>query len=101
MSLVTELAGSAGAQLMVDVSLKAAVILAAAWGICLILSWRRSSAAARHMVWTLAMASVLALPLLAAALPSWTVEVSWRPDAPLPLIVEPDLSADPLTAMHV
>jgi beta-lactamase regulating signal transducer with metallopeptidase domain len=37
------------------------------------LGWRRSSAAARHLVWLVAIAAMLALPLLSASLPVWRV----------------------------
>jgi beta-lactamase regulating signal transducer with metallopeptidase domain len=39
------------------------------------LGWRRSSAAARHLMWLVAIASMLALPLLSAWLPAWRVTV--------------------------
>jgi len=39
------------------------------------LGWRRSSASARHLVWLLAIASMLAMPLLSASLPAWRVTV--------------------------
>ena len=47
------------------------VLLAAAAAI----GWRRSSAAARHLMWLVAIASMLALPLLSASLPAWRVAV--------------------------
>lgn len=54
--------------LFVNVALKSTAILAAAWlgTLCL----RRRSAAARHLVWTGAAAAIVALPLLAVALPA-------------------------------
>jgi beta-lactamase regulating signal transducer with metallopeptidase domain len=48
---------------------------------------RRASAASRHLVWTLALASLLAMPLLSFGLPSWQVPLlpgslaKARPDA--------------------
>ena len=56
---------------VVDATVKAtALLLAAALATLLV---RRASAAARHFVWSLAAAGTLALPILAALLPSWRV----------------------------
>ncbi len=59
------------AELFVDVALRATVILAAA--LIATIALRRAPAATRHLVWTLALAGVLALPAMRAALPRWEV----------------------------
>src|SRR5260370_9415164 len=48
-------------ELLILCSLKATVILIAACGLCVVL--RRASAATRHLVWTLAFAALLLLPI--------------------------------------
>jgi beta-lactamase regulating signal transducer with metallopeptidase domain/N-acetylglutamate synthase-like GNAT family acetyltransferase len=58
-------------QLMLDTLIKSAVILAVAG--LLAASLRRASAASRHLVWSVAIASLLALPALSVALPSWRI----------------------------
>jgi len=58
-------------QLLLDTFIKSAVILSAAG--LLTASLRRASAASRHLVWSVAMASLLALPILSVALPSWQI----------------------------
>jgi beta-lactamase regulating signal transducer with metallopeptidase domain len=52
-----------------DALLKSFVVLALAGGICALA--RRTSAATRHLIWFLAVASLPCLPLLTAMLPSW------------------------------
>lgn len=54
-----------------QVALKATLLLAGAAAASLAL--RRASASARHLVWTLSIGALLALPLLALALPAWRV----------------------------
>src|SRR5262245_41488204 len=58
-------------QLLLDALIKSAVILSVAG--LLTATLRRASAASRHLVWSLAMASLLALPAMSVALPSWRI----------------------------
>ncbi len=55
--------------LLIDTSLKGAIILAAA--AALTAGWRRGAAASRHLLWLLALSSVLALPALRIVVPAW------------------------------
>src|SRR5215468_4166487 len=59
-------------QLLLDAFIKSAIILSVA-GLGAH-SLRKASAASRHLVWSLAMASLLALPVLSIALPSWRID---------------------------
>lgn len=65
-----------------EIALKSVVVLAVAW----IAAWilRRNSAAVRHVVWTVAAGSLLALPLLVAMLPALRVPVN-------PVLADPGL----------
>ena len=75
-------------------ALRATVILAGAWAATVLL--RRASAATRHMIWTSAIAGVLALPLLSVALPAWNVpliSIAARVDVPDTAPVAPAQSA--------
>ncbi len=56
---------------LLDIFAKAAVILLAAFAGAYVL--RRAAAATRYQLWTAALISVLALPLLSAFLPAWQV----------------------------
>lgn len=59
------------ASLLLDAAWKSLLLLAASSGITL--SLRRASAATRHLVWFLSLASLILVPLLAIALPAWRV----------------------------
>jgi len=54
---------------LLDAALKATVVLLGALAATRLM--RRRTAAARHLVWVVALAAVLALPVLAAVLPAW------------------------------
>lgn len=58
---------------LMDVFAKSVVLLLGAWGLNLMM--RRTSAAARHLVWVVAFAGVVCLPVLALVLPEWRVPV--------------------------
>ena len=62
-----------GSALFYDVIVKGTVFLVLACALALVL--RRASAASRHLVWTLALGGILALPALALTLPSWKVAI--------------------------
>jgi carboxyl-terminal processing protease len=76
-----------------DVTIKATVVLTLA--AVVIWSWRRSSAASRHAVWSMALCSLALLPFLNLALPAWSFAIpvtglvspaapSAQPATPLP-----------------
>lgn len=67
---------------LLDMSLKTGAILLLALATTTAL--RSASASLRHHVWTLAFASVLALPFLAASLPAWQVSLpGWSASTPV------------------
>ncbi|MGD8817446.1 MAG: M56 family metallopeptidase [Acidobacteriota bacterium] len=62
----------------IDVALKGAVVLGAAAATARML--RSGAAATRYLVWSTALAALLALPLLSALVPAWTAP--WLPEVP-------------------
>ena len=86
-------------RLLAASALKGSVVLAAAFLVSRAL--RRASAAARHLVWAAALASLLAITALSLLLPSWQPEVAaaraWSPVA----AAGPETSAAHLPAMTV
>src|SRR5688572_3611199 len=57
------------AALLIQITLKATIVLIAAWLVTRMMA--RGSAAGRHLVWTLAIVAVLALPIVQFAAPRW------------------------------
>ena len=69
--------------LLLDAGVKGFVILGVA-GI-VTFGMRRTSAAARHLAWSLGVVGVLALPVLSVALPGWQVMPPWMDLRPQPV----------------
>jgi beta-lactamase regulating signal transducer with metallopeptidase domain len=67
---------------LLDTAIKGAVVLGVAS--VLTLTLRRRSAAERHLLWLLALGSVLALPLFSALLPGWRILPRWRTSVETP-----------------
>jgi beta-lactamase regulating signal transducer with metallopeptidase domain/biopolymer transport protein ExbD len=59
--------------ILLDASVKGVIVLALAGALSVAL--RRASAASRHLVWSLALVSLIGLPVLSAVLPSWQVPI--------------------------
>lgn len=69
------------ALIAIDLVLKASAILAAT--ACAALLLRRSSASARHLLWTLGLAGSLAIPALSTAVPRWQLPIVRIESAPV------------------
>ncbi len=65
-------------QLLLELTLKAIIILAAAGLLTVLL--RHASAALRHTVWSLALGGLLLLPVLTFVVPAWRVAILPAPD---------------------
>jgi beta-lactamase regulating signal transducer with metallopeptidase domain len=59
--------------LLLDLGLKGILLLVVAWG--LVLTMSRQPAAARHLVWSLAMCGLVVLPFLHWVTPTWRVPI--------------------------
>jgi HEAT repeat protein/beta-lactamase regulating signal transducer with metallopeptidase domain len=57
--------------LLLDLGVKGVIILLVSWG--LVFTFRRASAASRHMIWSMTLSSLLMLPALSFILPAWRV----------------------------
>ena len=84
--------------LVFDSALKGAMLLAAA--ACVALTMGRASAAARHLVWLVAIVALLGVPVLSVALPHWRILPAWAAapavETPTP-IPPPSLSTREIT----
>ena len=61
------------ATLLVQIAAKATLVLLAGWGLTRLMA--HTSAAARHLVWVLALVAALTVPLMHIAGPAWTLAV--------------------------
>jgi HEAT repeat protein/beta-lactamase regulating signal transducer with metallopeptidase domain len=83
----------------VDAITKTTILLA---GAAFITTWlRRSSAASRHLVWTVALAAALVLPLLSLAVPRWQVPVIAIDSASATETTPPDAAASSAMAARL
>ncbi|HDZ20177.1 hypothetical protein LCGC14_0017340 [marine sediment metagenome] len=62
--------------MLLDASVKGLAILAIAGAVTLLM--RKASAAERQLVWVVALAGILVLPIVSIALPRWQVLPNWR-----------------------
>ncbi|HMC10946.1 MAG TPA: M56 family metallopeptidase, partial [Pirellulaceae bacterium] len=81
-------------QFLLATSLRAAAVLAAACGLSLIFSLFRTSAASRHMLWSLAVGGALGVPFLFGILPSCNIVLPWAELTPPQVAIERP-AADP------
>ena len=86
----------------IEAAFKTSLLLAAAAATNALLA-RRTSAASRHLVWTLAVVGLLVLPILSAALPSWeiAIRVAASKASDRTAIVQPDGQTEPADARGV
>ncbi len=76
---------------LLDLAVKSSVVFAAAWLAALAL--RRSSAASRHLVWSLAIVASLAIPVLSLSVPQWPLLPAAEPALEQPLALEEEAPA--------
>jgi TonB family protein len=76
LNVLTGFSGT-GYEILFEVLIKATLLLL--FAAVLVLALRRSSAATRHLVWTLALVAILILPVLALTLPAWNLPILSMP----------------------
>lgn len=91
-SLLTHLSasGTVWFPVLLDAAVKGVVVLSLT--ALAVLALRRSSAAARHLVWFLGTFSLLILPVLSATLPGWHIMPRLIPDEAASVQVAPNCS---------
>jgi hypothetical protein len=72
--------------LLLDSAVKSTALLLLAALMAIML--RRDSAATRHLVWLMAMVTMLVVPLMSAVLPQWRVLPDWTSTPSQPVVVE-------------
>jgi beta-lactamase regulating signal transducer with metallopeptidase domain len=77
------------------ITIKASALLCIA-ALAQLVFFRRASAATRHIVWTLGIASMLLIPVVSTVLPPWplVIHVAPKPEEPLPVAAPVDEVAD-------
>ncbi len=75
-----------------DLVLRATLILALPWAIGLLR--RHASAAERHLLWTLALAALILLPVCRIGLPAWRLGVLPADSPPAPAVLVPPTASD-------
>ena len=78
---------------LVQVSVKATIVLLAAWLLTRVMA--RSSAAARHLVWTVAIVAALILPLIHVTAPRWNLPLLPAPAVAAGVAVGPSTQERP------
>ena len=101
MHLTDIFSGSSGAAWLplADAIIKATLLFATAALASLAL--RRATAAARHLVWALALVSAMVLPLLSLALPRWQLPVVTLASSPTSAAEDPLLNGSPAPPIGV
>ncbi|HEV2248400.1 MAG TPA: M56 family metallopeptidase, partial [Terriglobia bacterium] len=85
-----------GLTILLEIFVKGTILVLFAAALALML--RRASAASRHLVWTVTLCAVLALPVLALALPAWEVPIlssARSGTASEAISIPPESSAEP------
>jgi hypothetical protein len=89
-------------RLLLEIVVKSTLVLLAAW-IAAACVWRRSSAATRHLTWTVGVAAALLVPVLMAFGPAWTIIVPFPADprARGAELIVSDVSGPPESPEHL
>jgi beta-lactamase regulating signal transducer with metallopeptidase domain len=97
-NLLNHLQSAQFAALFLDALLKSFVVLGLAGGVCAL--WRNTSAATRHLIWFLAVVSLLCLPMFNSTLPAvqkpvWAISTTSSPANQISLALQLAPNAQP------